>query len=73
MDNLTSRGGGLDIVRTCQSVALAGYPLFIGNNEAVNEVCMKAFTQAFDVVGASEALNNFRTSSSRPRLYRTNC
>jgi carboxypeptidase C (cathepsin A) len=58
MDNLTSPGGALDLIKTCRTLGLAGDPQFFGNNETVNKVCGEAFVQGYAVIGASDALNN---------------
>jgi len=58
MDNITSPGGVLDLIKACRSVGLAGDPTFIGNNQTVNEACMLAFEQSLAIMGMSPALNN---------------
>ena len=63
MDNLTSPGGVLDLIKTCRALGLAGDPHFFGNNETVNEVCVDAFVQGYAVIDASNALNNVCNST----------
>ncbi|KAJ9609979.1 hypothetical protein H2200_006309 [Cladophialophora chaetospira] len=58
MENITSPGGALDLIRACRAAGLAGDPTFLGNNETVNEICEEAFAQSFSIISASDALNN---------------
>ncbi len=56
--NLTAKGGVLDLIAACRATGLAGDPMFLGNNETVNELCSGAFAQAAAIIGASEDLND---------------
>ena len=63
MDNLTSPGGVLDLIKTCRAMGLAGDPKFLGNNQTVNDVCTEALLQSLAVIGASDA---FEKRTYRP-------
>jgi carboxypeptidase D len=58
MDNITSPGGVLDLIKTCRAAGQTGDPTFLGTNDTVNAICMQATAQALAIIGASDALNN---------------
>ena len=70
VDNITTPGGVVDLINQCRALGLAGDPMFLGNNETVNEACQLSFVQSEGVLLSSPALNNVCITSILSSLKR---